>query len=159
MNFFMARGTPTPALAPGETLLVNGEQEMSYEDLLRAFGDPHSTQGSSSLSHLPQNEHHPWVQGCATCGCVARDTRYAMRRDSPGWDCVGCMVNGFVEMKREAVRLGFWFLVGKRSKTSLGPLNPLPYRPPRVPTWFRPNWHEKCPFCPLTRRPRGLQDK
>ena len=30
-----------------------------------------------------------------------------MRRDSPGWDCVGCMVNGFVEMKREAVRLGF----------------------------------------------------
>ena len=107
MNFFTARGTPPPALAPGETLLVNGEQEMSYEDLLGVFADPHSTQGSSSHSHLPQNEHHPWVQGCATCGCMARNTRYSMRRDGRGWDCVGCMVNGFVEMKREAIRLGF----------------------------------------------------
>ena len=91
-------GTPPPAMAPGETLLVNGEQ-MSYERLLEEFGDPARTIGREVLSACPQNQSHPWIAGCKNCGCMSKDTRYAMRVDER-WDCVGCFVNGFIEMKR-----------------------------------------------------------
>ena len=91
-------GTPPPAMAPGETLLVNGEQ-MSYERLLEEFGDPARTIGREVLAGCPQNSSHPWVQGCISCGCMSKATRYAVRVDER-WDCVGCYVNGFIHMKR-----------------------------------------------------------
>ena len=107
MNF-TARGTPPPALAPGETLLVDGEQ-MSYERLLERFGEKDGFQGQASLrasiGEGLRSGFHPWAQGCASCGCTAQETRYAELRDDQGWpsgtfECVGCLVNGFVEMKR-----------------------------------------------------------
>ena len=92
------RTPPPPAMAPGETLLVNGEQ-MSYERLLEEFGDPARTIGREVLAGCPQNLSHPWVQGCISCGCMSKATRYAVRVDER-WDCVGCYVNGFIHMKR-----------------------------------------------------------
>ena len=107
MNF-TARGTPPPALAPGETLLVNGEQ-MSYERLLERLGDNAKFVGQATLRACIgeglRSGFHPWVQGCASCGCNTQETRYAELRDDQGWpsgtfECVGCCVNGFVEKKR-----------------------------------------------------------
>ena len=118
--YFTARGMPPPALAPGETLLVNGE-DMSYERLLEEFDHPYETLGPSSLSRLPQHEGHPWVQGCASCGCTDQETKYAERRDG-GWVCIGCKVNIFVEMKR-----------GSASHSSD---DDEPPTPPRLQSWF-----------------------
>ena len=131
MNFFTARGTPPPALAPGETLLVNGEQ-MSYERLLERLGDNAKFVGQATLRACIgeglRSGFHPWVQGCASCGCNTQETRYAELRDDQGWpsgtfECVGCCVNGFVEKKR-----------GSASHSSDD--DEEPPTPPRLRSWF-----------------------
>jgi len=130
MNF-TARGTPPPALAPGETLLVNGEQ-MSYERLLERLGDNAKFVGQATLRACIgeglRSGFHPWVQGCASCGCNTQETRYAELRDDQGWpsgtfECVGCCVNGFVEKKR-----------GSASHSSDD--DEEPPTPPRLQSWF-----------------------
>ena len=96
MNF-TARGTPPPALAPGETLLVNGEQ-MSYERLLERLGDNAKFVGQATLRACIgeglRSGFHPWVQGCASCGCNTQETRYAELRDDQGCVNEGATIRG-----------------------------------------------------------------